>query len=448
MHNSKMAWFRAIMFLVIFVILNEIIIFAVVPKSTQPRSVLKEMYAKTTNADMVFAGSSYSVRGINPYIMDEKLNCSTMDYSFDSQRYLGTYCSLKELFKYQKPKLVILNTDIMNYIANSEDRSSYVRVAPYIKSLSSKIQFFEGFTQEGFYLDKIFIWRPVYLSSISSILSNIKGKMDPNYINYPTQTILDSYKKSDSGYVGKGFLKMDAKDSKNVLNDNKLGVMKITNTDLNQIKSKNVEYFKMIVNLCKENNAELILIQTPLPTHRMFKEKNYFKFSEKIGEIAKEQGIDYYDYNLIKPEIFKSKSEYFIDEYHLNSNGADEFSYSLAEFLKLRSSGEDMSKYFYTSEEYINSINYITNTWFTNKISGNKIDIKADSFHGGQVTPEYQFVLIDPKSDKSTVIRDYKIDPNLTIEKPVLSDYKIRVNTREVGSKVKYSHYYEQEFKK
>ncbi|WP_252232087.1 MULTISPECIES: hypothetical protein [Clostridium] len=107
-----------------------------------------------------------------------------------------------------------------------------------------------------------------------------------------------------------------------------------------------------------------------------------------------------------------------------------------------------MSKYFYTPEEYFDTINYINNTWFTWKMDKDKIDIKADSFYGNNIKPEYQFILIDSKTGKKEVIRDYDTNPNFTLKKPKLSTYKIRVNAREVGNNVEFSRYYEEEFGK
>ncbi|MBY7007689.1 hypothetical protein FDB15_07320 [Clostridium botulinum] len=448
MHNSKIAWFRAIMFLVVFVLINNLIVFIICPKGNYSRNTLREMYATDKNIDIVCAGSSYTIKGINPYIMDEKLECNTLDYSFSAQIYTGTYYSLKELFKYHKPRQIVLTTDIFNYTFKEENVMAYIPVVSYFKNLFPKIDFFINSAQDGSYLDRIFLWRQYHVTSLGGLINNIKYKKDPNYISYPTKEQLDVYKSSKDGYAGKGFVRVDTSKEENVLNDNKIGKVQIVDTDLDEIKLKNVEYFRKIAKLCKENDSELILIQTPVATSRIYSFKNYFKFSDKIGEIAKEEGVKYYNYNLIKPELFKKDTSYFQDQAHLNGKGADAFTESFAQFLKIKESGEDISKYFYTPDEYFNSINYINNTWFTNKTNKTDINLKADSFYGGQVIPEYQFVLTDSESGESTIIRDYYTDSNLTIKKPSLSKYKIRVNAREKGSDVEYSRYYEEEFKK
>lgn len=449
MHNSKKAWVRVIIFIVLFIIINNFLIFIICPKGNYSRSTILEMYSETENIDVVFSGSSYSIKGINPYIMDEQLENNTFCYGFSAQIYIGTYYSLKELFKYHKPKTVILNTDLESYTREKEDIMAYIPNFLYMKPSFDKFKFYlDSSEQGGSYISKLFLWPEYHVKSLKEIPNNIKAKLDPNYVNYPQEEQLEDYKNKKYGYIGKGFVNVDPNDPKNVLNDNKLGKMERKSTDLSKIKESNVEYFKKIVDLCKENDSELILVHFPLPTYRIFNENNYFKFDEEIYSIAKENGIEYYNYNLTKPELFKSKTEYFQDYAHLNANGAEVFSKSFAKFLKLRSSGEDMSKYFYTPEEYFDTINYINNTWFTWKMDKDKIDIKADSFYGNNIKSEYQFILIDSKTGKKEVIRDYDTNPNFTLKKPKLSTYKIRVNAREVGNNVEFSRYYEEEFGK
>ncbi|MBY6929458.1 hypothetical protein [Clostridium botulinum] len=451
MHNSKLAWFKTIIFIILLIFINNILIYIISPVNNISRNTILDMYSEKNNIDMVFAGSSYS-RRIDPYIMDKELDCNTFNYGFNGQIYIGTYYCLKELFKYHKPKTIVVSTDLNSYIDKEENPKSYMAIISSLKSITNKLEFYFNSANDGSYLNRLLIWPEYHLDSLKDIPSNIKKKNEKSYIDYPdenqSQIYKESYENKKSGYMGKGFLKIDVSNPKNVLKDNKLGKMVIKNTNLNDIKEKNIKYFKKIVDLCKENSAEVIFLQAPIPTHSIFSEKNYFKFDEEISRISKENGVDYYNFNLIKPELFKSKTEYFQDKFHLNATGSEVFSKSFAEFLKLRSSGEDMSKYFYTSEEYFDTINYINNTWFTWKMDKDKIDIKADSFYGNNIKPEYQFILIDSKTGKKEVIRDYDTNPNFTLKKPKLSTYKIRVNAREVGNNVEFSRYYEEGFGK
>lgn len=430
MHNSKTAWFRAIIFFMVFIMINYGLIFLLLPRNEISRMTMREMYSQTENIDVAFAGASLSVR-INPYIMDEELGCNTFDYAFPGHSYIGTYYSLKELFKYHKPKLIVLTTDSESYIMKEEPTIRSASSILYIKSFWNKIQYYFASAEDSSYLDRLFAWKVDHVKSINDVVSNIQGKLQSSYINYPESGQLEDFAKRKNGYIGKGALLFDSNDTKNVINYDQLG--KFDNNlmiNISDIKEKNIEYFKEISELCKANNCELILLNTPVSTPEVLKVKNYFEFDNEVVKIAKESNIEYYNYNLIKPELFKSQEDYFMDIMHLNSNGGEAFSKSLAAFLKLRQNGEDMKKYFYTPEEYYASIKYVTNTWFTWKKSSDKITLTADSFHGSNVVPEYQFILTDLETGKNDIIRDYNKDPNFVFDCKSYKKYKIQVNAR------------------
>lgn len=434
MHNSKAAWFKAVIFVIVFIMINYALTFAFVPKGNNTRMTMREMYSQKENMDVAFVGASLSERDINPYIMDKELGVKTFDYAFPSQMFIGTYYSLKELFDYQKPKLVVLTAEQTNFTTKGEKPLVYLSTAPYMKSFFNEAQYyFASSAQDGSYLDRLFPWRGYHVDSIQNLVKNIYGKLESTYTNYPEAGQVEAFANNKSGYIGKGAVKVNPSDSKGTINyDNMKGSHDTRN--ISDIQEKNMEYLKKISELCKANNCKLILLTPPAPVFQVLRVKNYFEFYNEIAKIAKDLNIEYYDYNLIKPELFKSKEDYFSDGEHLNSQGAEAFSESLANFLKLRQNSEDMNKYFYKPEEYSAAENYVSITWFNFTKSGNKVTLTADSIHGTKVTPEYQFVLTDLETGKEQIIRDYDKNPTIVFDSTTHKKYKIRVNARVAGS--------------
>lgn len=450
MHNSKAAWSRAIIFIMVFILINFGLTFVLFPQGNFSRMTLREMYSQPGKIDIAFAGASLTQRGIDPYIMDKELDYNTFDYAFSAQVYTGTYYSLKELFKYHKPKLIVLTTDSLSYTTKEEKTMAYISTSQYMKSLTNNIQYYFGSAQDGSYLDRLFVWRGDHVKSIQEAINNVNEKLKPAYVNYPEPGQVDSLATHKSGYIGKGFTKIDPSDPKEgTINYDKIGKATYDSDNISDIQEKDVEYLKKINELCKTNNCELILLNTPAPAFSILGTKNYFEFDNEIAKISKELNIEYYNYNLIKPDLFKSQGDYFSDHEHLNGKGAEAFSKSLATFLKLRQKGEDLSKYFYTPEEYCASINYVTNTWFNWSKNDNEITLTADSLHGTNVTPEYQFVLTDLENGQKHVIRDYNTNPKFTFDSLSYKKYKIRVNARVSGSNDdKLTRYYEEDILK
>ena len=86
-----------------------------------------------------------------------------------------------------------------------------------------------------------------------------------------------------------------------------------------KIKSENLENTLLeIINLCKENNIELIGVKFPLAN-------SYLKMSDKNDYCADQlfilNGLKVLDYR----SIFVDKQENFSDQDHLNSVGGEEF---------------------------------------------------------------------------------------------------------------------------
>lgn len=87
-----------------------------------------------------------------------------------------------------------------------------------------------------------------------------------------------------------------------------------------QILPKNEEYIEKIIKLCKDNGIKLMLVKTPSNSTK--EEKKYYNSVEKI---AKENEIEFVDYNLKYDEIGLNMTTDFFDKGHLNILGADKF---------------------------------------------------------------------------------------------------------------------------
>lgn len=433
MHNFKLVFFKVIIFCLIFFIISYGLSFALVPKGNYSRMILNEMHADKNNLDLVFIGASLSERDIDPYIVSDKLKLKAFDYGFSQQSFIGTYYALKELFDYQKPKTVVLTMDEDTAQDIDEKSLVYISVAPYMKSFFNKAEYYFASSSDGSYLDRIFPWRGYVVKNMLDLINNVKGKLDKSYEDYPRSGDIDAVKNNKNGYVGNGYVRFDPNDK-----DGKLGYDNIKlysyKMKVSEIPDKNIYYLKKMAELCKENNSKLILISPPMPTFKVLRVTNYFDFDDNVAKAAKDLGIEYYNFNLIKPSIFKSENDYFADSDHLNSKGAAVFSNSLSEFLKKDENGEDLSKYFYDKKDYLESIKYISTAWFNWNKDGDNISFKANGFYGSSVTPLYQYVLTDTDTGKETVIRDYSTDPNFEFNPAGHSKYKIRLNAKVKGS--------------
>lgn len=214
MRNFKYKWFSGIIFIMVFIILSYGLAFVLVPKGNYSRMTMREMYSEKKDFDVVFAGASLSQRDINPYIMDKELGENTFNYAFSQQMFVGTYYSLKELFSYHKPKLIVLTVDPDNFTSKEEKPIVFLSVSLYMKSFLNKLEYYFASSQDGSYLDRLFPWRGYDVKSPLDVVNNIYGKFDSFYTDYPKPGQVEAMENNKSGYVGKGFNKVDPSDQK------------------------------------------------------------------------------------------------------------------------------------------------------------------------------------------------------------------------------------------
>lgn len=88
----------------------------------------------------------------------------------------------------------------------------------------------------------------------------------------------------------------------------------------NPLTEKNLYYLNKIIELCRENGVELMLVKTP--SNATEEEKKYYNSVERV---AKENGVTFVDYNMQYEEIGFNFETDFFDDSHLNVAGAEKF---------------------------------------------------------------------------------------------------------------------------
>ena len=107
-----------------------------------------------------------------------------------------------------------------------------------------------------------------------------------------------------------------------------------------------IEELRKIADICKKNNAELILFVSPVSSARIWKYENLDEWREKVLEISSGLNCKLLDFNLEKNRYnIYSDGLYFYDENHLCANGAEAFGIELSRYIN----GELTENDFYSS---------------------------------------------------------------------------------------------------
>ena len=114
------------------------------------------------------------------------------------------------------------------------------------------------------------------------------------------------------------------------------------------IKDESLMYFEKIIDMCKENEINFVLLVTPISENSIIKYNNFDSIFSQYIELAKKYNCEYYDFNLDKKrnELYSEETSFY-DNTHMSDNGAEIFSNRLTEIIKNVDEEKDISNEFY-----------------------------------------------------------------------------------------------------
>jgi len=308
----------AISVLLVFILVEQLYAFAVIPGCSYVRTQMNDFY-EAENIDLAFVGPSYVYRGVKPSLADEKTNVSTFNLGTSSQKPVDSYYMIKEAYRVHKIKYVILDVSLDFYIESSyssQNTSTYL-IYDRMENSEVKNDYFMKAFEFNEYPKAFFKSSHYSVYRVSQLTSNFKYKFSDDYKNY----IAPSY--WNEWYGGKGFVDSLGEYS---------GSDKISTINVKFI-DENIEYLEKIIDFCKENDIKLIAVTSPKTADYLKQYPEYEKNMSKIDELFKEKAIFYTDTNRTE-EFGKYDNSCFMDIGHLNGKGAEIYSEYLSELIK------------------------------------------------------------------------------------------------------------------
>lgn len=228
--------------------------------------------------DLLVTGDSESYNSVSTMRLWENQGIATYDCGQGAQRIPETYYMLKQAFKHQSPKVVMLETNTL------------FRNIGVAKSTQ------EIMTQIGQYYLPIFRYHNLWKTLVD------EPEMHTNYKGFVIRSDVNAYEG-----------RLDYMEKKKKCEEMP-GYVKT--------------YLKKIEALCEENGTQLVLVSMPSP-----KNWNYKRHIE-IQKYADKKGITYLDLNEKTEELGLNWSEDTQDKGdHLNIFGAEKVSTYLADYL-------------------------------------------------------------------------------------------------------------------
>ena len=247
------------------------------------------------------------LNGINPVQMYRDRGYAAYVLACGSQAPWQSYYYIKEACKYQRPVLIIQEVYKFNI---TQDENGYRDGETVNNVLNMPIS-----------------WDKIQVVASSKADSRIDLLLRFPYIHDDYSDVstlgVDKFFGNVDYSLGYNFEDSIETESVNVVDKSLI-------KDVKPISAKNEEYLRKIIEYCKKQGIDLLLINTPCPETT----KNDQMLSNYIGLIASEYGVSYIDGNLLWEDIGVDWSMDRADEHgHLNNNGVTKFTTYIENYI-------------------------------------------------------------------------------------------------------------------
>lgn len=272
---------------------------------------LKGFYDEKENTiDIVFLGASQTHCSINPIVLWDEYKITSYDMSADQQDLATSYYYLKEVFKTQSPKLVVLEAGQLNYDMGAV--SMHFSLDFMKPSCNKWIAIWERVKPED--RKELLIpmiryhtrWSELTEDDFKFFTEKREHKFNGFWAYCVTSPLLPE---SDNG------------DKEPFMTDEYL-----------------TKYLDAISELCAKKNVKLIFLKTPTAVGNLYKRNIEF-----ISDYAIKNEITFLNYNFLGVEIGLDYETDMADIVHMNIYGAEKFTKRL---------GNDLLNEFYFDGNY------------------------------------------------------------------------------------------------
>ena len=311
----------------------------------QTRVMMHDFYNTRRNIDVAFVGSSHVKRSFSPAIIDEKMGCYSFNLGSANQGLDDSFAMIKELCARNRPDTIYLEIYYRIFLEDYRNKESMTQtfiLSDYMKPSLRKLEYIFSAVPKNQLANALIPARRKWkkLFDFDYIVDLVKKKRSDMYVNYHWD---DS--EGLEYYVERGFFACDhGMSDKKLWNDRAYGKIKGVKPE------KHPEACRLladIINYCRRRGVKIVLVSAPQPEWTIVGRGNYQKFIDMMRDLAGQNGVEYYDFNLVRPEHFDTSClSYFRDFTHLSTSGAETFSRVFGDFFGGKLSREQV---FYSS---------------------------------------------------------------------------------------------------
>lgn len=301
---------RGIVFLLLAALIFQLLTTIFIPKwygTWQSTRIVDGFYELPEDSlDVVLLGSSQTIMGLSPLELYEEYGISSYSFGTEEQPIYATYYWLKEILRFHTPQVVVVD---VNEIIHSCNEAAYRKAFDYMEWSEVKWEAVRNHCESNEDLSML-----SYLLPFTNYHSRWDQLSEDDF-TYLSTDKTDPY----FGFViSSGTCEIDYD-----------GFTPKTNAIIEQPEEEAYEYIQKIVDLCGQENINLLFVKTPRAGWSQEKH-------DLMKWISKETDTPFLDFNekSIMKEMAFDYSKNARDGSHLNIYGAEKVGSFLGTYLK------------------------------------------------------------------------------------------------------------------
>ena len=341
--------------LLIFYMICNTLNYIYVEEDSWGRILWHNSFEDDRKIDNIYLGSSHVYCNINPELLDEINGQYNFNMASGAQLLNGSYHLLKEADKNNVLSHVYLELYYDCSVINNFNSSSEIinigyyhnfKNTDYMKLSFNKIEYMLSIAGAEKYVDIFFPFSRyrTKLDNWDYIRQTMESKGTTAYVNFEQHNEyvdgngIFEYKEQGYQYNTRKFLdKQRLYKQYKILGENPIG-------------EKSEKYLRRIISYCQKRDIPITLFVSPIDELQLISVEHYDNYINQVRKIAREYGIEFYDFNLTKEEYLDIQhGKYFRDIDHLNYKGADIFTPFFSKVVS--GTPSENEKYFYASYE-------------------------------------------------------------------------------------------------
>ena len=314
------------------IVVDRILMYVLVDDTeNEIRYAMHEFYEQE-NIDSLFLGSSLVFCGYDPRILDEVWDENTYLAATPVQKIDGGYYLLKEAIKKNDIKTVYVDMFYRHFRdipkQRAEEQMEYIYcITDYMEHNWNRFEFLVTASGNDRYINSFFVPSRYgnYLLDLKRIERVVKAKRSDFYTNY----------EEPGGFYKGAMFNPNSEGNPNLVGS--LDKHNFAVIEEEVISQYSLDCLDKMVKLCKEEGIRLVLVATPITDLFIKAVGNYDVYCNYMKEYAKQNEIEYYDFNLCKKDILSFERKDFLDTIHLSGVGNEKYTKIFADIMLINS---------------------------------------------------------------------------------------------------------------